>query len=172
MDELQYVYGAVGFVITLCVFRTICIVTDSAKEEKNARNRSNSYLEQERVLYPKDNDNGDSENRNHHHHHHHSSSIPPANRGLLHPYYNFLAGQTRSLSNSMASYSSRGAPPPYATPPHYNRLNMNDPRYFNSATNTEFEFSETGSSFRTSNQSLLPSYKTPTSSIVNRNDIV
>ena len=170
MDELQYVYGAVGFVITLCVFRTICIVTDSAKEEKNARNRSNSYLEQERVLYPKDNDNGgvESENRNHHH----SSSIPPANRGLLHPYYNFLAGQTRSLSHSMTSYSSRGAPPPYATPPYYNRVGMRDPIYQNSATNTEFEFSETGSSFRTSNQSLLPSYKTPTSSIVNKNDIV
>ena len=136
-------HGAVGFVVTLCVFRTICIVTDTAKEEKNARNRSNSYLEQERVLYPKDND-SDPPSQNY------SNQNLPSRTGLLHPYYNFIAGN-RNAVNRSGLLGNFGAPPPYSTP----RAN----------TENSFEFSEAGSSFRTSNQSLLPPYRTPSSSI-------
>jgi len=139
MDELQYVYGAVGFVVTLCVIRTLCIVSDSGNEDplKQARSRGNVYLEHERAIHPKD---GDSDTPR-------TNTTPastPASRGLLHPYYDFLSGNR-----------SGGGPPP---------------AYTSRANTTDFEFSETGSSFKTSNTSLLPSYKTPNSSI--RHNIV
>lgn len=132
MDELQYVYGAVGFVVTLCVIRTVCIVSNSGNDEKQARSRGNVYLEHERAIHPKDNDLDTPR----------SNTIPvtPASRGLLHPYYDFLSGNR----------GAGGHPPP---------------AYTSRANTTDFECSEAGSSFRTSNTSLLPSYKTLNSSI-------
>jgi len=128
MDELQYVYGAVGFVVTFCVIRIMCIGSDSGNEENRAKSRGNVWLEHERAIHPKDND-SDTPRTN---------TVPPASRGLLHPYYDFLSGH-------------RGGSAP--------------PAYTSRANTTDFEFSEAGSSFRTSNTSLLPSYKTPSSSI-------